>query len=439
MSANHLLRILLLPLGCAVACMLSGQDTLLTLDKAIGMALENNFDIRIARNTREQAANNSSAGNAGMLPRVDANGAYTRTEGSARQELSNGQEVARDNSVSDNLNANVALTWTVFDGMRMFATRKKLEELAAQGDQSLKIRLENTTADVITAYYAAVQQQQLLRSLGRQIAVADEVVTISERKLANGSGSKLDLLLARTDRNALLSEQLNTRASLDQAKVVLRNLLALEATTSYNVEDTVIIAYDPGLDQLKQEAGAKNSLLVMYDHEQRIAELGLREQKAAHLPVINLTSAYQFTRATSNASFILLNQNQGLTYGVTATVPLFNGFKLSTQTKNAKLGVLNATLEYDKAAHQVSADVMGAYQRFQAAKGMLQLEEENITAARELLEIARERYRVGASNIIELKDAQATYGQSVRRLASARNTAKLLETELRRLAGALVR
>ena len=108
MSANHPLRELLLPLGCAVACMVSGQDTLLTLDRAIGMALENNFDIRIARNTREQAANNSSAGNAGMLPRVDANGAYTRTEGSARQELSNGQEVARDNSVSDNLNANVA-------------------------------------------------------------------------------------------------------------------------------------------------------------------------------------------------------------------------------------------------------------------------------------------------------------------------------------------
>jgi outer membrane protein TolC len=177
----------------------------------------------------------------------------------------------------------------------------------------------------------------------------------------------------------------------------------------------------------------------MYDRAKRIAELGLKEEKAAHLPVINLTSAYQFSRATSNASFILLNQNQGLNYGITASVPLFNGFKLNTQTKNAKLDLLNAQLEYDKAAHQVSADVLASYQRFQAAKGVLQLEEENIAAARELLEIARERYRVGASNIIELKNAQATYGQSVRRLASARNAAKLQETELRRLSGALVR
>ncbi len=439
MNAMRYLRIFLLPLGCILVGPVSAQDTLLSLDKAIELALQNNFDIRIARNTRDRAANNSSAGNAGMLPRIDANGGYVKSVGSARQELSNGSEVDRDNSVSDNLNANVALTWTVFDGMRMFATRKRLEELAAQGDQSLRIQVENTTVDVITAYYGVVQQQQLLRSLGRQIAVAEEVVNINERKFANGSGAKLDLLLARTDRNALLSDQMNTQAALDVAKVALRNVLALEASISYSVEDTVIIAYDPSLDQLKQEAGAKNSLLVLYDREQRIAELGLKEQKAAHLPVINLTSAYQFTRATSNASFILLNQNQGLNYGVTASVPLFNGFKLNTQTKNAKLDLLNAQLEYDKAAHQVSADVLASYQRFQAAKGVLQLEEENIAAARELLEIARERYRVGASNIIELKNAQATYGQSVRRLASARNAAKLQETELRRLSGALVR
>jgi outer membrane protein len=422
-------------------CALTGraQDTLLTLDRAIEVALQNNFDIRIARNMREQAENLSTAGNANMLPRLDLNGAYTRTTGDAKQELSNGSEVDRSNATSDNANANVALTWTIFDGTRMFATREKLKQLAAQGDQTLKVQLESTTVDVITMYYAVVQQQQLLRSLGRQIAVAEEIVTISDRKLANGSGSRLDLLLARTELNALRSEQLTTQSALDQAKVGLRNLLAMEASMGYSVEDTVIITYDPPLEQLKTEARANNNLLRFYDREQRIAELGVKEYKAMHWPVIDLIGAYQFTRTTNNASFILLNQNLGYSYGVTATVPLFNGFKLDSQVKNAKLGLVNAQLEYDKATHQVSADVLAAYQDLQAAKGVLQLEEENITAARELLDIARERYRVGASNIIELKDAQATYGQSVRRLAGARNAAKLAETRLRQLAGALVR
>ena len=423
----------------AIARWACAQDTLLTLDNAIALALEHNYDIRIARNVREQAANNSSAGQAGMLPRLDLNGAWARTTGSTKQHLSSGLDVDRDNATSDNASANVALTWTVFDGLRMFATRKKLEELAAQGEQALRIQIENTTANVITGYYDVVQQQQLLRSLARQIAVADEVVTINERKLSNGSGSKLDVLTARTERNALLSEKLATQAALDRAKVDLRNQLALEPTTGYAVEDTVIIAYDPSLEQLKKDAGAQNSVLLLYDRQQRIAELGLKEYQAAHLPIVNLTGAYQFTRQSNNASFLLLNQNLGYTYGITATVPLFNGFRLDTQIKNAKIDLLNAQLDYGKAVAQVNADVFGAYQDLQAAKGVLKLEEENIQAAGEMLAIARERYRVGASNLIEMKDAQATYGQAIRRLAAARNAAKLAETALRKLAGGLVR
>lgn len=426
-------------IACAVVMPARAQDTLLTLEAALARAFEHNFDIRIARNVRDQAANNSGAGQAGMLPRVEANAAYLRTVGDARQELSNGTEVSRDNAESDNLNANVALTWTVFDGLRMFATRKRLEELAAQGEQTLKMRLESTTAAVITAYYGVVQQQQLLRSLGRQLVVADEVVAINERKLANGSGSRVELLIARTDRNALLSDQLATQALLDNAKVDLNDLLAWDAASIHSVEDTVIISYDPGLDELRRESMANNSSLLLFDRQRRIVELGLREQKAARLPVIDLTSAYQFTRSTSNASFILLNRVQGYNYGITATVPLFNGFRTDVQVKNAKIDLLNAQMAYDKASHELGADVLKAYQVFQAAKGVMALEEENITAARELLVIARERYRVGVSNIIEMKDAQATYGQSVRRLAAARNSAKLAETELRRLAGSLVR
>ncbi len=432
-------RLLILAAAWLAVIVTSAQDSLLTLDDALTRALESNFDIRVARNVREQAANYDNAGQAGMLPRLDLNGAYAKTTGSARQELSNGSELERNNSISDNLMLNAAATWTIFDGLRMFATRERLRELAAQGEQDLKIRIEASTQEVITAYYEVVQQQQLLRPLDRQIAVGEEVSNISDRKLANGSGSRLELLLARTELNALRSEQLTTQALLDRAKVLLCNTIALEPTTAYSVEDTVIITYDPTLEELKRNSSQQNSILLRYDRDQRIAELGLKESRAARSPVIDLTGAYQFTRSTNNASFILLNRNLGATFGVTATVPLFNGFQIDTDIKNAKLDLANAQVRYDQMAYQVNAVVVAGYEIFQAAKGVMALEEENITAAREVLAIARERFRVGASNIIELKDAQATYGQAIRRLAFARNAAKLAETELRRLAGVLVR
>lgn len=439
MNARDLLAPVVTLLLLQAAVGVRAQDSLLTLDKAITLALEKNYDVRIAGNVRDQAANNSNAGMAGMLPRLDLNGAYSKTVGSAKQHLSSGQDVDRDNSVSDNTTANATVTWTVFDGLRMFATREKLEQLAAQGEQSLKVQLETTTTEVITSYYAVVQQQQLLRALETQLAVADELVTINDRKLNNGLGSRMDLLTASTDRNSLRSQQLSAQASLDRARVGLCDLLALPANTSFSVEDTVLISYDPSLEELQKQAGSQNSLLLLYDRQQRIAELGLKEYKAGRLPTIALNGAYQYTRSTNNASFLLLNQTNGYLYGVTATLPLFNGFKLDTQIKNARIDVMNAQLAYERTQEQVSTDVLGAYQDFQAAKEILKLEEENIVAVGDMLAIARERYRVGTSTIIEMKDALATYGDAEQRLAAARNAAKLAETQLRRLAGVLVR
>ena len=415
------------------------QDSLLTLDRALELALENNFDIRIARNTSEQAANNNTPGNAGMLPNLDLNGAYQTTTGSAKQHLSSGLDVDRSSATSDNASANVALTWTVFDGTAMFATRRKLEELSAQGEQELKVQIETTTAAVISAYYAIVGQEQLLRSVREQITASAEIQGIAERRLANGSGSRIELLLARTELNAQRSAEITAKAGSDKAKVELRRLLALEPRTDYDVVDTVIISYDPSLDQLREDADRQNSLLLLYDREQRIAELGLKEYNALRLPQVDLNAAYQFSRTTNNASFLLLNQALGYTFGVTAKLPLFHGFTLNTAVKNAKLDLLNAQLAYTRQKQTLAADVLKVYELFQSAKGVLQLEEENILAAREMLAIAQERFRVGVSTMVELRIAQSTHAAAILRLVTARYNAKLAETELRRLGGLLVR
>ncbi|MEO8591031.1 MAG: TolC family protein [Flavobacteriales bacterium] len=439
MNGIQHIRMLLLLAGCLAVSTSHAQDSLLTLDRAIELALNNNFDIRIARNTSEQAANNNTPGNAGMLPDIDLNGAYQKTIGSAEQHLSSGEVVDRSNSVSDNAIANVALNWTVFDGMAMFATRRKLEELSAQGEQSLRIQIENTTAAVINAYYAIVGQEQLLRVVREQIVANTEIEGIAARKLANGSGARLELLLARTELNAQRSAELTAQAGSDKAKVELRRLLALEPRTDYSVVDTVIIIYDPSLDQLKEDAERQNSLLLLYDREQRIAELGLKEYNALRLPIVDVNGAYQFSRSTNNASFLLLNQNLGYTFGITATMPLFHGFTVNTAVKNAKLDLLNAQLAYTRQEQTLAADVIKAYELFQGAKGVLQLEEENIAAAREMLLIAQERFRAGVSTMVELRIAQSTHAAAILRLVNARYNAKFAETELRRLAGLLVR
>src|SRR5690606_4477603 len=70
------------------------QDVL-TLEEAIGQALEQNYAVRTARNAAEIAANDATLGNAGFLPTVSLNAGYNGSLSNTRQEFVNGDPQER--------------------------------------------------------------------------------------------------------------------------------------------------------------------------------------------------------------------------------------------------------------------------------------------------------------------------------------------------------
>src|SRR3954465_3468488 len=68
--------------------------------------------------------------------------------------------ITRNGVRTSNLNYGVSLNWTLFDGMRMFATREKLTELEALGALNLKAQIVNSVAVVINNYYGIVRQKE---------------------------------------------------------------------------------------------------------------------------------------------------------------------------------------------------------------------------------------------------------------------------------------
>jgi outer membrane protein TolC len=135
------------------------------------------------------------------------NGSYTNSTNDLKQEYNTGAEVNRDASGSSNTNLDAGLVWTVFDGMKMFHTKKKLDGLFYQSEQQLKIQMEITIKDVVNAYYSIIINQQLLKATQQEIKLLEERLQLADRKLNNGSGSKLDQLQAKL--NIIARNQLN--------------------------------------------------------------------------------------------------------------------------------------------------------------------------------------------------------------------------------------
>ena len=157
----------------ATARGLSAQDTL-HLQQALVIALEDNFDITLAANDSKLAEINNNLGNAGMLPQLDVTGARSFSENNTYQRYYDGRERSSPNARNNNISAGVALSWTLFDGFNMFIQKKKLAELEGLSDIQLQATVENTLADVITAYYGIITQQKMVEVYREAMAITSE-------------------------------------------------------------------------------------------------------------------------------------------------------------------------------------------------------------------------------------------------------------------------
>ena len=415
------------------------QDSILTLQQAIEISLKNNYDIRIFTNIKKQQENNNSVGNSGMLPTIDANTSYTRSSNSLKQKYSNNLEVNRNASLSTNAVADLAATWTIFDGMKMFNTKEKLSELYMLSQDEMKIQIENTLQELITTYYSIVKQQQLLKSMREEILFSEERVTISDRKMNNGSGSRLEWLQTKTDFNRQRSIKIALESDIDAERMKLNLLMGRKIETPFAVEDTVIITYKPMIEDLKKSVLDQNNQLNYFKRNQRISKLELKEKQSLRFPLINLNAHYIYSKTTNEAGFTLLNQINGFNYGATATIPLFHGLNINRQIKNSKIDVLNSDISFENMQSQVNSDLLNAWRTFKKNLELLQIEEQNIGYAREVLSVSQERYRIGMSSVIEQQDVQRTFEEAMKRLTEARFNTKISETILRKLNGELVK
>ena len=415
------------------------QSAQMTIEQAAEIALKNNYDILISKNISQQAVNSNTLGNAGMLPVLSLNATGISANNDTKQEFSSGLIVDKKGVQSENITTGAYLTWTVFDGLKMFATHDRLKELEGMGMLGTKIQIENTLVQVTSAYYTIVMHKQMIDGLKASMAVSEERLKIAQKKFDIGTASKVDVLQAKVDLNAQKSALMKESTLLSDSKETLNQLLVQPVDKEFEVADSIPLMNDYKYEDLKNSILAKNSDLLFSQKNIDVSNYMIREAKAAYYPRLNLNANYIFSRAQNQAGFALLNQNLGLNLGFTASWNIFNGFNNANNIKNLKLNLENSNFEYENLKTMTQLALLKAFKKYQDDLAILQLETENNSLVKENLTIALERFRVGESNSIELKVAQQSYEEAINRLSDARYSAKISETQLLKLSGGIVK
>ena len=415
----------------------SQAQEVLTLEDAVKIALENNYDIKIAKNNSKIDETNNNLANAGILPSLNANLTNNNTQINIKQKQVDGTRRELDGAINFNLNYGVSLDWTIFDGMSMFARKEQLKVLEEQGKLELQSAILSTISDVYITFFDLVQQQKIITSIDTAIVISNQRLTTAQNRFRVGKAAKLEVLNAQVDLNTDMSLLLRQKEIYNNSRVRLNQILGRNLQTDFKVNTEISFYEGMILNKIVETAKKQNPQLQAQILSKRVADLNLKQIKGNRYPVVRLTSGYNISRSETPLGFIVQSSAQGFVYGVTATVPIFNGFLQSKNERVAKYQVDNSNLQIEQQKTALETQIISFYNSYQTNLDLVKVEAKNLDIAKQNLDITLAKFKIGTITTVEFRTAQQNFIEASVRYSNAQYLTKLSEINLKELAGTL--
>ena len=413
---------------------LTYSQKVLTSEDAISIALKYNYDILVARNSATTDSVNNTPGNAGMLPDVTISSTESySTATKLHQKFSDGSTLSSSNTQSNSLNANIGLSWTLFDGGKMFVTKRKLSEIQELGEIQFRDRVLQTVYDVILAYYDVVRQKQELASINEVITYNLDRVKISQTSFDAGLSPKTNLLQAKIDLNVYQENAINQQSIILAAKRSLNQLLGRNTDVQFEVLDSIPISESLDNRVLSQKLDSSNTSILAYQKQIDVDKLSIKEMNSMLLPKIFFNTGYGLFQSNSPDGNPLVNRTIGPSIGGTVSIPIYQGGNAIRQIKVAKIQLQSDQYNLENVRLKVNQQLQNALTQFENQLNLLKIEKDNAILAKENLEISIQRLRYGQTTSLEVSLAENSFVDSLTRLINFEYNLKVAETKLKQL------
>jgi len=396
----------------------SGQQ--LTLSDAVQLALERNYDIVIERESIKVAQNNNNWGEAGRYPKLDLNVGFNNS-------LSNNIKTAtpfqiQDLVINSTLQPGIALNWTIFNGMKIIMSKRRLEGLQAETEGNASVVISNTIQSVILGYYTALLEQTRVEQFKKQMNLSRDKYEYLQIKKDLGASVTSDLLLEEsnylTDSTNFINQQLRYRNAIRNLNTLL---VEDDLEREYEFENPGLEFGDLDKEQLFEQLNAENVDLRKQYISQAILEYNTRINKADRYPTLSLGMGYNYTQGRidlSNANFPSengpvpgpadpLTTATGSTYAnFTISFNLFNGGRITRAIQNAVIQEDIGNARLDQLKNNLSRDLLQAYDAYQVRRQLYGINQRKRETDEKNLEISTEKYRNGTINSFDYRIVQ---------------------------------
>ncbi len=393
------------------------------LRRLIGVALENNRDLRAAALNVEAYRALYRIQRADLLPAVsaDGSGSRTRTPGDLNQ--------TGDSVISSQYSATLGVSWELDLFGRLGSLREQaLQEFfaTAAAQRSTQISL---IASVANAWLTLQADQALLQVSRDTLKTYEQSLELTQRSFDVGVASALELSQARSavDTARVGIERYSRQAAQD------RNALVL--LLGQGLPERLPDAGELERDQLAPlPVGLPSDLLyqrpdiIQAEYQLRAANANIGAARAAFFPRISLTGAAG--TASSELSGLFGSGSSYWNFSPSISVPIFNAGQLRANLDYAQISRNIEVARYESAIQTAFREVsdglaaQGTYSRqVQAQRDLLQ-------ASEDYYRLAERRYRTGVDSYLTLLDAQRQLFEVKQQFISDRLAQMTSEVEL---------
>lgn len=417
------------------ATILVSAQEVLTLEEAIQIGLENNYSIRIAKNSETIATNSNTKGNAGFLPSVSTSGNVGYTSNNTTQKFFSGDERTGKGAGNTAIRFGVAVNWTAFDGFRMYAVKDRLDLVEQKSKSFTRRQMHELVTQIQNRYYGLVRVLQRVEIIQQSIQLNNALKELAEAKLKIGTGTSLEVLQTANRLSADSSALLNLSDLSVQAQIELNRLMNRDPEISFSVPIEIPDIILPPLSELNELVINQNHELKLLRYDEQIAITQIKEAKSSLYPTLDLNAGYNYNFSKAEVGFLLSNRSFGPTIGVTANYDIFQGRNLKKDIQNAELFQQNTILTRENLEADLLADLAFFYKDYMALRDLLDLEKRNLETAEKNTLLARELYRSGRATNFDVREAILAETQVKDRLSDVVYRQKINEIMIKNLAG----
>ncbi len=385
----------------------------ITIADAIRMALSDSYQIINAQKTKEIYEEQLAEANSYFYPSLSLDGSYNRALKKGKIIMGdNIIEIGQNNTYTAGLNG----SYVLWSGGQIRNTARAAKVGAETGFYNLRHVQDLVTQQVVKFCYDIIYAAALIHVQEEYLDIAKQHLAEAQAKYQQGLASNLDVLTQKVKVENIEPLVLQAKKNFELGNLYLRQIL------NRDPEDNIYLTWSekdlhlpptPDLDELYRIAMERRPELMLSKLAVDAAHYNINIAKAGHMPILALNADYTYNGVTDNG-FPQHKQDYywSSSAGVTLSIPLFEGGKVSSQVAQKELAYEQAVAEYQNKMKNVRIQVKEAWLNLEEARSRIEATKGVVDQARENLNAQMKRYRAGLTSQLEVNDAISNVNDS---------------------------